>query len=187
MEQSDHEGLAPARERFESLLGAALEAGEVADAVIAESLGQAAALWQVRESIPLAQAEEGVNVKHDIALPVSAIADFVQRTDEALQAAFPGVRLVNFGHLGDGNLHYNVQAPQGHDAAAFLAAHEHAINALVYDALRPFGGSFSAEHGIGLLKRDELAARKSPVALALMRSIKTALDPRNLLNPGRVL
>ena len=187
LEQSDHEGLAPARERFESLLGAAIEAGEVGDAVIAESLAQAAALWHLRESIPLAQAEEGGNIKHDISLPVSAIAAFVQRTDTALAAAFPGVRIVNFGHLGDGNLHYNVQAQAGQGAAAFLAAHEHDINALVYDALIPFDGSFSAEHGIGLLKRDELAARKSPVALAMMRSIKTALDPMNLLNPGRVL
>ena len=187
LEQSDHEGLAHARESFESLLGAALEAGEVADAVIAETLAQAAALWQVRESIPLAQAEEGVNIKHDISLPVSAICQYVQTTDAALKTAFPGVRIVNFGHLGDGNLHYNVQAPAGHDAAAFLAANEHAINALVYDALVPFGGSFSAEHGIGQLKRDDLAARKSPVALAMMRSIKGALDPMNLFNPGRVI
>ena len=187
LEQSDNEGLAPARERFETLLGAALEAGEVTDAVIAESLTQAAALWEVRESIPLAQAEEGINVKHDISLPVSSIAQYVQRTDTALTAAFPGVRLVNFGHLGDGNLHYNVQAPLGQDAAAFLAAHEESINALVYDALAPFGGSFSAEHGIGLLKLDDLAARKSPVALALMRRIKAALDPQGLMNPGRVV
>jgi FAD/FMN-containing dehydrogenase len=187
LEQSDHEGLAPARERFESLLGAALEAGEVTDAVIAETLAQAAALWQLRESIPLAQAEEGVNIKHDISLPVSAIAEYVQRTDAALRAAFPGVRIVNFGHLGDGNLHYNVQAPEGQDAAAFLAANEHAINTLVYDALVPFSGSFSAEHGIGQLKRDDLSARKSPVAVALMRSIKAALDPMNVLNPGRVV
>ena len=187
LEQSDNEGMAPARERFESLLGAALEAGEVADAVIAETMAQAAALWHVRETIPLAQAEEGVNIKHDISLPVSAIAEYVHRADAALQAAFPGVRLVNFGHLGDGNLHYNVQAPEGQDAATFLAAHEHTINSQVYDALQPFGGSFSAEHGIGLLKRDDLAVRKSPVALAMMRSIKTALDPMNRLNPGRVL
>ena len=187
LEQSANEGLAPARERFESLLGAALEAGEVADAVIAETLAQAAALWQVRETIPLAQSEEGGNIKHDISLPVSAIAEYVQRTDTALAAAFPGVRIVNFGHLGDGNLHYNVQAPQGQDATAFLAANEDAVNALVYDALQAFEGSFSAEHGIGQLKRHELAARKSPVALALMRSIKAALDPMNLLNPGRML
>ena len=187
LEQSDNEGLDPARARFESLLGAALEAGEVFDAVIAESLAQAAGLWHVRETIPLAQAEEGANIKHDISLPVSAIADFVQHTDAALVAAFPGVRIVNFGHLGDGNLHYNVQAPAGQDNASFVAAHEQPINTLVYDALQPYGGSFSAEHGIGVLKRDELATRKSPVALALMRSIKAALDPHQRFNPGRVI
>ena len=187
LEQSDHEDLARARQRIESLLGAALEAGEVSDAVIAESLAQAAALWRLRESIPQAQAEEGGNIKHDISLPVSAMTEFVQRTDAALHAAAPGVRIVNFGHLGDGNLHYNVQAPAGQDSAAFVASHEHAINNLVYDAVQRLGGSFSAEHGIGVLKRDELAARKSPVALDLMRRIKAALDPQQRLNPGRVL
>jgi FAD/FMN-containing dehydrogenase len=187
LEHSDTEGEAAARGRFEALLEAALEAGSVQDAVVAESLAQSKALWHLRESIPLAQAEEGLNIKHDISLPVSAVPHFVAGTDAALQAAFPGVRLVNFGHLGDGNLHYNVQAPAGADGARFLAEHEHAVNALVFDALRPFGGSFSAEHGIGELKRDELAARKSPVALALMRRIKAALDPSGLLNPGRVL
>jgi len=187
LEQSDTEGEAPARTRFEALLGAALEAGCVQDAVVAESLAQSRALWQLRESIPLAQAEEGLNIKHDISVPVSAIPAFVAQTDAALQARWPGVRLVNFGHLGDGNLHYNVQAPNGTDGAAFLAAHEHAVNTLVFDSVARFGGSFSAEHGIGALKRDELAARKSPVALQMMRGIKAALDPQGLLNPGRVL
>ena len=187
LEQSDVEGMAPARARFEALLGAALEQGCVADAVVAESLAQSQALWHVRESIPLAQAQEGPNIKHDISLPVSAIAAFVARTDAALEAAFPGVQLVNFGHLGDGNLHYNVQAPAGIDGPHFLGAHEHAVNTLVFDAVAACGGSFSAEHGIGLLKRDELALRKSPVALRLMRGIKAALDPQGILNPGRVL
>jgi FAD/FMN-containing dehydrogenase len=187
LEQSDTEGEEQARERFESLLGSALEAGIVGDAVVAGSLAQSRALWQLRESIPLAQAEEGLNVKHDIALPVSAIPAYVAATDSLLRQRFPGVRLVNFGHLGDGNLHYNVQAPEGVDGAAFLQDHEHSINALVFDALRPYGGSFSAEHGIGALKRDELARRKSPVALRMMRGIKAALDPLGILNPGRVL
>ncbi len=187
LEQSDTEGEAPARERFEALLGSALEEGLVGDAVVATSLAQSQALWQLRESIPLAQAEEGANIKHDISLPVSAIAEFVTRTDAVLRARFPGVRLVNFGHLGDGNLHYNVQAAEGADPALFLAEQEHAVNTLVFDALQPFGGSFSAEHGIGALKRDELVLRKSPVALAMMRSIKAALDPQGLFNPGRVL
>jgi FAD/FMN-containing dehydrogenase len=187
LEQSDTEGETPARERFESLLGAALEAGCVQDAVVAESLAQSQALWHVRESIPLAQAEEGVNIKHDISVPVSAIPAFVEQTDAALAARWPGVRLVNFGHLGDGNLHYNLQAPNGADGAAFLGAHEHAVNQVVFDSVAHFEGSFSAEHGIGALKRDELALRKSPVALRLMRGIKAALDPQGLLNPGRVL
>ena len=187
LEQSDVEGEVQARARFEAVLGAALEAGLVSDVVVAESLAQSRALWHVRESIPLAQAEEGLNIKHDISLPVSAIADFVLHTDAALQARFAGVRLVNFGHLGDGNLHYNVQAPVGVDGAGFLAAHEHDVNQLVFDAVAARAGSFSAEHGIGALKRDELALRKSPVALRLMRSIKAALDPQGLMNPGRVL
>jgi len=187
LEQSDSEAETHAQALFEALLETALERGLISDAAVASSLEQSNAMWHLRESIPLAQSIEGPNIKHDIALPVSAIPRFVAETDAALLRTFPGVRLVDFGHLGDGNLHYNVQAPAGSDAAAFLLDHEHAINTLVYDALAPFGGSISAEHGIGALKRDELAQRKSPVALALMRSIKSALDPRGLLNPGRVL
>ena len=187
LEQSDVEAEAVARERFEALLGAAMEAGAVQDAVVAESLAQSLALWQVRESIPLAQAQEGLNIKHDISVPVSSIPAFVQATDAALLARFPGVQLVNFGHLGDGNLHYNVQAPAGADGAQFLAEHEHQINTLVFDAVATHGGSFSAEHGIGALKRDELALRKSPVALGVMRAIKQALDPLGLMNPRRML
>jgi FAD/FMN-containing dehydrogenase len=187
LELSDTEGEASARQRFEALLGAALEAGIVDDVVVAASVAQSRALWHVRESIPLAQAEEGPNVKHDISLPVSAIPAFVAATDAALARAFTGVRLVNFGHLGDGNLHYNVQAPDGVDAKRFLAEHEAAVNRLVYDAVAAHGGSFSAEHGIGSLKREELATRKSPVALTMMRAIKSALDPQGVLNPGRVV
>ncbi|HMM86340.1 FAD-binding oxidoreductase [Azohydromonas sp.] len=187
LELSDGESEAHARDAFEALLADALDAGVIGDAVVAESLAQSKALWQLRESIPLAQAEEGLNVKHDIALPVSRIAAFVAATDAALAAAFPGVRLVDFGHLGDGNLHYNVQAPAGVDAAAFLRDHERAVNALVFDAVAAHGGTFSAEHGIGALKRDELARRKDAVALRMMRAIKAALDPQGVMNPGRVL
>ncbi len=187
LEYSDTEAEQRARERFVALLSQALEAGTVSDAVVAESLAQSQALWHLRESIPLAQAEEGLNIKHDISLPVSGIAEFVAHTDGLLLQRFPGARLVNFGHLGDGNLHYNVQCPEGGDTRRFLDAHEHEVNRIVFDALVPHGGSFSAEHGIGALKRDELAARKSPVALALMKRVKAALDPRGTLNPGRVL
>ena len=187
LEYADTEGEASARARFEALLETALEQSLIDDAAVAESLAQSAALWHLRESIPLAQSEEGLNVKHDIAVPVSAIPDFVAATDAALLAAFPGIRLVNFGHLGDGNLHYNVQAPEGMAASDFLAQHEPAINRIVYDAVQARGGSFSAEHGIGALKRDELAERKPAVALKLMRAVKQALDPHGRLNPGRML
>jgi FAD/FMN-containing dehydrogenase len=187
LEQSDGESEAHARALFEALLEGALEEALIVDAVVAESVAQSRSLWHLRESIPLAQSEEGPNIKHDIALPVSRIPAFVASTDAAVTAAFPGVRLVDFGHLGDGNLHYNVQAPDGIDSQAFVRDHEHAVNEIVYDAVAAHGGSFSAEHGIGMLKKDDLARRKPAVALQLMHAIKRALDPDNLLNPGRVL
>jgi FAD/FMN-containing dehydrogenase len=187
LELSDAENEAHAKALFEGLLEAAFEAGVISDAAVASSQAQSQTMWHLRESIPLAQAQEGLNIKHDIALPVSAIPSFVAATDLALEASYPGVRLVNFGHLGDGNLHYNVQAPEGVAAPIFLSQHEAAINAIVYDAVALHGGSFSAEHGIGQLKRAELAARKDPVALQMMHAIKKALDPQGLMNPGRVL
>ena len=187
LEQSDSESELHARALFEALLETALERGLIGDAAVASSLEQSKTMWHLREAIPMAQALAGANIKHDIALPVSTVARFVERTDALVLRAFPGVRLVDFGHLGDGNLHYNVQAPDGVDAAAFVRDREAAVNAIVYDSVDAFGGSISAEHGIGALKRDELAARKSPVALQLMRAIKRALDPNDLLNPGRVL
>ena len=187
LENSDHESENHAREQFERLLESALEKGCVTDAVIAENLGQARQLWHIRESIPLAQAEEGLNIKHDISIAVSRTAEFVAVTDALLEQAIPGVRLVNFGHLGDGNLHYNVQAPADGDLPAFLREHEKHVNSIVYDSVARFGGSISAEHGVGSLKLSALEQYKSPVALGMMRAIKRALDPDKLLNPGRVL
>ncbi len=187
LENSDSESEAHARERFEALLETAFEQGCVSDAVVAESLAQAHNLWHIRESISLAQSEEGLNIKHDISLPVSAIPAFCAETDAQLAVEIPGVRLVNFGHLGDGNLHYNVQAPEGGDPAAFLREQETRINHIVFDSVRRHSGSISAEHGIGSLKAGTLPQYKHPVALTLMRRIKAALDPQGIMNPGRVL
>jgi FAD/FMN-containing dehydrogenase len=187
LENSDHESEPHAREQFERLLEAALEQGCVTDAVVAENITQAKALWHIRESIPLAQPLEGPNIKHDISIAVSRIPEFVRVTDALLTRALPGVRLVNFGHLGDGNLHYNVQAPEGGDPSAFLLAQESAVNTIVFDSVEKFGGSISAEHGVGSMKVDKLEHHKSAVALTMMRAIKRALDPTNLMNPGRVV
>ena len=187
LENSDSESEEHARGRFEALLEAAFEAGHVSDAVVAENLAQAHQLWHARESIPMAQAEEGLNIKHDISIAVSRIPEFVRYADEVLQREIAGVRLVNFGHLGDGNLHYNVQAPEGADGKAFLRDQEDRVNTLVYDAVSKFDGSISAEHGVGSLKVDKLEQHKSPVALELMRAVKRSLDPAGTLNPGRVV
>ena len=187
LENSDHESEAHALGQFEKLLESALEQGCVTDAVVAQTQVQAKALWNIRESIPLAQPLEGLNIKHDISIAVSRIPEFLQVTDALLQTALPGVRMVTFGHLGDGNLHYNVQAPVGADPVAFLQNSEAAVNGVVYRSVDQFEGSISAEHGIGGLKVDTLPHHKSPVALSMMRAIKRALDPANLMNPGRVV
>jgi FAD/FMN-containing dehydrogenase len=187
LENSDHESESHARAGFEGLMETALDKGWVTDAVVAESLAQAQGLWQIRESIPLAQATEGLNIKHDISIPVSRITQFVAETDALLQTKIPGIRLVNFGHLGDGNLHYNVQAPAGADGPTFLKNHEDEVNTWVFDQVKAFNGSISAEHGIGSLKADKLAHYKDPTALAMMKAIKQALDPQNIMNPGRVI
>jgi FAD/FMN-containing dehydrogenase len=187
LENSDSESEEHARAQFERLLETAFENGVVSDAVVAESLQQAHQLWHIRESIPLAQVEEGLNIKHDISIPVSRIPAFCAETDALLAREIPGVRLVNFGHLGDGNLHYNVQAPEAGDPKLFLQTEENRVNTLVFDAVARYDGSISAEHGVGSLKVDKLPIYKDPVALGLMRAIKQALDPHNLMNPGRVI
>ena len=187
LENSDYESEAHARVGFEALMEAAMGNGWVTDAVVAESLAQAKSLWQIRETIPLAQVDEGLNINHDISVPVSLIPQFVAETDALLQSKIPGIRLVNFGHLGDGNLHYNVQAPPGADGPAFLRDHEDEVNTWVFDQVQAFNGSISAEHGIGSLKADKLTHHKDPTALAMMKAIKQALDPQNIMNPGRVI
>ncbi|MBA3507437.1 MAG: FAD-binding oxidoreductase [Betaproteobacteria bacterium] len=171
---------------LETTVATAVEAGVVLDATIAHSAAQAARLWALRENISEAQRREGPNIKHDISLAVSSIPAFLEECNAALLAAFPRARLIIFGHLGDGNLHYNLSAPEDHSAVDFLD-NATAVNRIVYDRVAHHGGSFSAEHGIGQLKRDELLRYKSDVELDLMRAIKRALDPRGLFNPGKVL
>lgn len=185
IEQSAEGSSAQARALFDQLLEQAMEREVITDAVIAESIDQSNRLWHARESIPLAQAKEGANLKHDIAVPISRIPAFLESTDRALRDALPAIRLITLGHVGDGNLHYNIQGPPG--ASTFDEAQAALISRVVYDGVAAYGGSISAEHGIGQSKVRELRRTKSPVALALMRDIKRALDPRNLLNPGRLL
>ena len=187
MELSDARGEAEAVESFESVLEAALEQGDATDAAVSASVAQFRSLWALREDISEAQGAEGPTIKHDIALPIVRIPEFIAATDASLARHFPGLRQVVFGHLGDGNLHYNLSPPAaGMDRAAF-AALEAPVNRLVHDAVHAHGGSISAEHGLGLLRRDESARYKSAVELQLMRAIKQALDPLDLMNPGKLL
>ncbi len=174
------------RDALATHLAQSMEAGELGDAVLAQSDQQARQLWRLRESIGEAQRREGPSIKHDVSLPISSLAEFVDRADAALSAAFPGIRIVTFGHIGDGNLHYNQSYPLEGDNAAFIAGQER-VNRLVHDLVHQLGGSISAEHGIGQLKRDELRRYKSPVELTMMRAVKAALDPLGLMNPGKVL
>jgi FAD/FMN-containing dehydrogenase len=171
---------------LESLLEAAFEADVVADAVIAESLERAAALWRLREGIPEAQKKAGGSIKHDVSVPVSRVPAFLHRAGEAVAAALPGVHVCAFGHLGDGNIHYNLTQPEGMDKAAFLARWEE-MNGIVHDIVADLGGSISAEHGIGLLKAGELLRYKDPVEMDLMRRIRDTLDPAHRLNPGKMM
>ncbi|MEO5337605.1 MAG: FAD-binding oxidoreductase [Magnetospirillum sp. WYHS-4] len=174
------------RGTLETILEAAFETGTVADAVLADSLGRRQALWRIRETIPEAQKPEGGSIKHDVAVPISRVAEFMHRATAAVEAAIPGVRVCPFGHVGDGNIHFNLSQPVGADTDAFLARW-HEMNRIVHDIAVSLDGTFSAEHGIGLLKKDDLAHYRSPVELELMRSLKRTLDPRNIMNPGKLL
>jgi FAD/FMN-containing dehydrogenase len=174
------------RGALETVLGRALEDGLVIDATLAATGLQRQAFWKIRESMAEAQKHEGVPIRHDIAVPVSKVPEFIARAIPACTAAVPGVRVIAFGHAGDGNVHFNLLQPKGADTQAFQAEMPR-INRLVHDIVADMNGSISAEHGIGRLRRDELAHYKSPVALELMRSVKRALDPRDLFNPGKVV
>jgi FAD/FMN-containing dehydrogenase len=171
---------------LEQALQSAAEDGVVADAAVASSEAQAAALWALRENVSEAQKIEGVSIKHDIAVPVSHIAEFIARADAALLAAFPQVRIVCFGHIGDGNLHYNLSRPDAQSNAEFIAR-TGAVNRIVHDLVHELGGSISAEHGLGQLKREEVLRYKSDTEMEMMRAVKQALDPRGLMNPGKLL
>lgn len=186
IELSDTLPDAPLAEMLENGLGAAFEEGEALDAVVAGSEAQVAALWKLREGISEAQNHEGPSLKHDISVPVSSIPAFIAEADERLQQAFPGVRIVCYGHVGDGNLHYNISKPVGSEDAPFKA-HAEAIMHLIYDVTVAFAGSISAEHGIGQAKREAASRYKEPLELELMRSLKSAFDPSGLMNPGKLL
>ncbi|MCP1558927.1 UNVERIFIED_ORG: FAD/FMN-containing dehydrogenase [Methylobacterium sp. SuP10 SLI 274] len=174
------------RAEMEALLAEAMEAGEVEDAVIGGSAAQDVALWRLRELLPEVQKAEGGSIKHDVSLPLSRLADFLDEASAACEAAMPGLRPCPFGHFGDGNIHFNLTQPVGMEKAEFLSQWGR-FNAIVHGIVERMDGSIAAEHGIGLIKRDELARTADPVGLDLMRRLKAALDPHDGLNPGKVV
>ncbi|MFF7710962.1 FAD-linked oxidase C-terminal domain-containing protein [Pseudomonas sp. NPDC007930] len=186
LELSGYASQGEAQAQLQQVLESALEQGLISDASLAQSLAQSEAMWQLRENMSEAQAREGRNMKHDISLPLSRLEAFVASTEQQLAEQFPGVRHYTFGHLGDGNLHYNVAAPLGMSSEAHMARYA-ALSQVVHDNAHAHGGSISAEHGIGQRKRDLLPRYKSAVELQLMRRLKQALDPDNRLNPGKVI
>ena len=174
------------RETLEGALEGALEDSLIADATVAESVEQARRLWFVREAVVELQTFAGASIKHDISLPVSRVPEFLPRAIAAVAQAQPGIRPVPFGHVGDGNVHFNLYQPEDMDSAAFLARQPE-MNRIVHDIVAELGGSFSAEHGIGRLRRDDMQRYKPPLELELMRRIKQAIDPDNIMNPGKVI
>jgi FAD/FMN-containing dehydrogenase len=175
------------REVLEEALGAALEAGVVEDAAVAASEAQATALWRLRETISEAERHGGPAAKHDLSVPVSAMPEFIEAARDAVTTRFPGSRVIAFGHLGDGNVHFNVQAPTGEAGAQWLAARGEEVSAFVHDLVAERGGSISAEHGIGQMKPLELARTLPPARLAALRALKRTLDPAGIMNPGKLL
>ena len=174
------------RAAFDAILESAFEDGIITDAVVAESQAQVAGLWRLRETLPEAQKPEGGSIKHDVSVPVSSVPALLTEGMAAVTKQFPGVRPVPFGHLGDGNIHFNITQPKGADTKAYLAQRED-MNRIIHDIVVRMGGSISAEHGIGLLKVDEMVHYKDPVELELMRRLKHAFDPANLMNPGKIV
>jgi D-lactate dehydrogenase (cytochrome) len=175
-----------ARDALESILAKGMEEGIVDDAVIAANLSQRAGFWKLRDEMSAAQKPEGGSIKHDISVPVAAVPAFIEEANAAVVKLIPGSRPVPFGHLGDGNIHYNVSQPIGGNTADFMSRW-HEVNEVVFAIVLRMGGSISAEHGIGVLKRDELPDVKDKVAIELMRGIKAMLDPLGIMNPGKVL
>lgn len=171
---------------FEKMLETAFEEGLVVDAAIAESLTQAQDFWNIREGMNESQVRHGKSIKHDVSVPVSDVPAFIRAANAAVSKEMPGVRILSYGHLGDGNVHYNLSRPVDMDEATFVT-HRPRMNRAVHDVVQAFNGSISAEHGIGLLKSKELAHYKSPEEMDMMRAIKKALDPNNIMNPGKVL
>ena len=186
VELSDPALDAPLDDQLQAVLGEALAQGLAGDAAVAVSGAQAQALWALREDISEAQRIEGVSIKHDVSVPVSRIPEFLERAGAALAARWPDVRVVAFGHIGDGNLHYNLSKPAADDNAAFIARTAE-VNRLVHDLVCELGGSISAEHGLGQLKREEVLRYKPALEMELMRRVKQAFDPAGLMNPGKVL
>jgi D-lactate dehydrogenase (cytochrome) len=174
------------REVLEEILAEGQQKGLVLDATIADSLGQGKAFWRIREMFGEVQRHIGASIKHDVSVPVAAIPAFIEEANAAVTKLIPGSRLLPFGHVGDGNIHYNVTQPEGADKEKFLARWDE-VNAVVFAVVKKFGGSISAEHGVGVMKRDILPQYKDPVALELMRGLKRMLDPNGILNPGKVL
>jgi FAD/FMN-containing dehydrogenase len=186
VEVSAGTGSGDLRALFEAGLGRSLESGLVLDAAVAENTRQSRAFWQIREGLVEAQKYEGGSLKNDVSVPVSRVADFIDLATRAVEASVPGIRPVTFGHVGDGNIHFNLSQPEGADTATFMARWDE-IQTVVNDIVRDLDGSISAEHGIGRIKRQELARLKSPIELELMHTVKAALDPKGIMNPGKVL
>jgi len=173
-------------DRLSAALEQAAESGVVRDAALAASLAQSQAMWKLRESVPEAQRHHGASLKHDVSVPVSRIATLIERGTLLVQRLAPEGEVVSYGHMGDGNLHFNVSQRSGSSTAAFMARAA-PLESAMFDLVESLGGSISAEHGIGRLKAGELARRADPVELATMRALKAALDPNGILNPGKVL